>query len=140
MKKRLFIPLSVVLGLFFTYIAYAAVNAPPEGSTAKGVGINSVMGKWTRELGSNRELTITKSGGIFEGKISKSNKSERIGKKVLTDVNYNSIDKKWQGEMYIIDVDMSFDCIMVMTETDKMVMTISSGILSKTDNFYRVKE
>ena len=77
----------------------------------------------------NTKVEITKSNGIYEGRIASSdNANAKIGNLILKDVKL--VNGKWKGKLYAPKKKEWFDAVLKV-EGKKLLVTVKAGMMSK---------
>lgn len=108
------------------------------------LGINAqskLTGLWENE-DKNAHVKIVEEGSMHQGKLAwlKDKKGQdKVGTHIFIDLKPKG--KGWEGKVYSIKRDATHSATFVLKgEGDIMEMTVSTGMMSRTQTWTRVKE
>ena len=95
----------------------------------------SITGIWDTGQ-ENSKIEIKEMNGVYEGKlVSSDNPKAKIGNLILKDVK--SVGRTLKGKLFSVKKNKWFDAVL-KTEGKQLLITISSGISSKTLKWSKV--
>lgn len=109
------------------------------GNLAAQSANDQLIGLWTNE-DQTHTIEFVQNGDTYEALIRKADEANLVGKKQITGLEKVGKDAFDKGTLYIIRKGRTAKCSVKMPDRDRLKLTASVGLFSKSQTFFRVEQ
>lgn len=132
MTQKIKINVRLVTFLMAIFLGNTITNYAQTASTKA----DSILGKWTNE-DKTKIIEFLKNGNTYEAIVRKAEKSESIGKKMITELVLRG--KEYNGKVYIPKTKKIYDCNIIFLNPKTIELTAKSGFMSQSRQWTKME-